>query len=147
MLKRQVEQRQPSDIQELRDVISTEWENIQASICNKLVHLMPRRLAAVIANIVVHIQNTEKHWPKNKHFSPDHVRGVLIFEVVLFDKTGHGHIVCKYFYYLIINKWSQLIVYSHILRVYDQFCCTCKENCLFNENHKGCTHFWDILYI
>ena len=74
--------------------------------------------------------------PKNEHFSPDLVRGVLIFEVVLFDMLW-----CKYSDYLIINKLSQLIVYSHILLVYDQFCCTCKENCLFNENHKGCTHF------
>ena len=44
VLKRQVEQRQPSNIQELRNVISTEWENIQASTCSNLVHSMPRRL-------------------------------------------------------------------------------------------------------
>ena len=35
---------------------------------------------------------------KNEHFTPDLFRGVLIFEVVLFDKTGHEHVVYKYFY-------------------------------------------------
>ena len=33
--------------------------------------------------------------PKNEHFSPDLVRGVLIFEVVLFDKTGQEHVVVQ----------------------------------------------------
>ena len=74
VLKCQVEQRQHSNILELRDVVSTEWENIQASTWGNLVHSMPRRLAAVISTV----------W---QNWSMD-----------------------KYFYYLIINKLSQLCI-------------------------------------
>ena len=49
-LKRHVEQRQPSNLHELKDVVITEWENIQPTSCSSLVHSMPRRLAAVIQN-------------------------------------------------------------------------------------------------
>ena len=47
--KRQVEMRQPSNLHELKDVVATEWRNIQVS-CSNLVHSMQRRLAAVIKN-------------------------------------------------------------------------------------------------
>ena len=49
-LKRQVEQRQPSNLHELKDVVATEWGNIQQITCSNLVHSMQRRLSAVIKN-------------------------------------------------------------------------------------------------
>ena len=49
-LKRQVEQRQPSSLHELKDIIATEWANIQQMFCNNLVYPMPSRLAVVIKN-------------------------------------------------------------------------------------------------
>ena len=49
-----------------------------------------------VYSMIIHVLYENK--PKNEHFSPDLVRGVLIFEVLLFDKTGHEHVVYKYFY-------------------------------------------------
>ena len=49
VLKRQVEQRRPSNIKELKEIALTEWANIPENTCSNLVHSMPRRVAAVIA--------------------------------------------------------------------------------------------------
>ena len=48
--KRQVEQRRPSNIMELKEIVLTEWENIPENTCSNLVYSMPRCVAAVIAN-------------------------------------------------------------------------------------------------
>lgn len=50
ILKRQVEHHSPSNNQALKDVILEEWKKIDVAKCCQLVHSMPRRLGAVIAN-------------------------------------------------------------------------------------------------
>ena len=54
ILKRKVEQHQCSNIQQLKDVISTEWKNIPQSTCITLVDSMPKRIAAVLENKGAH---------------------------------------------------------------------------------------------
>ena len=50
VLKRRVEQRQPSSRSQLKEVISEEWHLITAETCSNLVTSMPRRLDAVLAS-------------------------------------------------------------------------------------------------
>ena len=79
-LKRQVEKRQPSNFHELKDVVATEWENIQPISCTKLAHSMQRRLAAANKNnvsykILIH---------KKNGFLSHTVRRVFIIETLSF---------------------------------------------------------------
>lgn len=50
ILKRQVECHSPSNLQSLKEIIVEEWKKIDVAKCSQLVHSMPRRLGAVIAN-------------------------------------------------------------------------------------------------
>ena len=50
VLKRKVEQRQPSSRSQLKEVISEEWHLITAETCSNFVNSMPRRLDAVLAS-------------------------------------------------------------------------------------------------
>ncbi|KAF7664995.1 hypothetical protein LDENG_00158330 [Lucifuga dentata] len=45
-----MEQRQPSKLGNLNEIITEEWANISQSTCTDLVHSMPRRVQAVLAN-------------------------------------------------------------------------------------------------
>ncbi len=54
ILKRKVEERQVSNIRQLRDVIKEEWKNISAATCARLVNSMPRRIKAVLDNKGAH---------------------------------------------------------------------------------------------
>ncbi|XDV18176.1 hypothetical protein PO909_023929 [Leuciscus waleckii] len=51
ILKRKVEKRHVSNIQQLRDVIMEEWKRIPATTCAALVNSMPRRIKAVHDNV------------------------------------------------------------------------------------------------
>ena len=48
ILKRKAENRQVSNIHQLREIITEEWQNIPAEICANLVNSMPSRIKAVI---------------------------------------------------------------------------------------------------
>lgn len=50
ILKRKVESRHVSNIQQLREIIADEWQNIPAETCVNLVNSMPSRIDAVIKN-------------------------------------------------------------------------------------------------
>lgn len=50
ILKRKVEEHNPKNIEALKNVIQQEWNAIDPSICQKLVHSMKRRLTEVIRN-------------------------------------------------------------------------------------------------
>lgn len=50
ILKRKVEERNPSSKEQLKKIISDEWKKISPDVCSKLVSSMPRRIKAVIEN-------------------------------------------------------------------------------------------------
>ncbi|KAF7669638.1 hypothetical protein LDENG_00166800 [Lucifuga dentata] len=50
VLKWEVERRQPSNLQNLTEIITEEWTNISQSTCADLVHSMPRHVQAVVVN-------------------------------------------------------------------------------------------------
>lgn len=50
VLKRKVEERQPKNLQQLKEVVLEEWKGIDSEVCRNLVHSMPRRVAAVVEN-------------------------------------------------------------------------------------------------
>ena len=54
ILKRKVEERQVSNIRQLREVIMEKWKNIPATTCTALVNSMPRRVQAVLDNNGAH---------------------------------------------------------------------------------------------
>lgn len=54
VLKRKVEERQVSNIRQLRDVITEEWKAIPSATCAGLVNSMPRRIQSVLDNNGAH---------------------------------------------------------------------------------------------
>lgn len=54
ILKRKVEKRHVSNIQQLRDVIMEEWKRIPATTCAALVNSKPRRIKAMLDNSGAH---------------------------------------------------------------------------------------------
>jgi len=50
VLKSKVEERQPKNLQQLKEVVLEEWNSIDNEVCRNLVHSMPRRVAAVVEN-------------------------------------------------------------------------------------------------
>ena len=57
IFKRQVEERQVSNIRQLREIIIEEWKNIPATTCAALVNSMPRRVQVVLDNNGAHTKN------------------------------------------------------------------------------------------
>ena len=54
ILKRKVEERQVSNIRQLREIIMEEWKNIPATTCAALVNSMPRRVQVGLDNNGAH---------------------------------------------------------------------------------------------
>lgn len=48
VLKRKIDKRKPSSIENLREAIKKSWEEIPSNLCHELVESMPRRIKAVI---------------------------------------------------------------------------------------------------
>ncbi len=63
ILKRKVEERKVSNIQQLRDVVMEEWKRTPVTTCEALVNSMPKRVKAVLENNGGHT----KYW----HFGPN----------------------------------------------------------------------------
>ncbi len=53
ILKRKVEERKVSNIQQLRDVVMEEWKRTPVTTCEALVNSMPKRVKAVLEKMVV----------------------------------------------------------------------------------------------
>ncbi len=63
ILKRKVNERNVSNIRQLRDVIIEEWKRTPVATCETLVNSMPKRVKAVLENNGGHT--------KNWHFGPN----------------------------------------------------------------------------